>query len=446
MSDTQAAPIDPAVLDAAHPANAVRPRFAKLREWTKLIAITGSAQATVQAIGFICGILVIRWLSVEQYALYTIANTMLATMTMLADGGIASGVMSQGGKVWQDEAKLGTVIATGIHLRRKFGLIAFLVAIPVLNYLLLKNGASIWQAIAISACLIPTFVSALTGTLLQIGPKLNQDIQSLQKIEVTSNIWRLAMNAVVLFILPFASLAILMTGLSQVYANWKLRTLSARHASPLEQPDPEVSTKIQELVRRILPTTIYFCLSSQITIWIVSILGNPSSIAQVGALGRISVLLSVLVSILATLMVPRFARMEQNPRQVAAKFYQIVVGLFGVLILFNIFAWAFPDALLGLLGDKYAGLQMLLRWSLAAATFGTLNRVTSQLMNSRGLVMPPTLYIPLAIMAQIAALASQDLTQLQGVFAAAILSSGFIFVLRNVYFLFANRDTKVAAS
>lgn len=72
-------------------------------EWAKLIAITGSAQVMVQAIGFISGILVIRLLPTHEYALYTLANTMLGTMTLLADGGIATGVMSQGGKVWQDK-------------------------------------------------------------------------------------------------------------------------------------------------------------------------------------------------------------------------------------------------------------------------------------------------------------------------------------------------------
>jgi hypothetical protein len=44
------------------------------------------------------GILIIRLLPVE-YAFYTLANTMHRTMTVLADGGITTGVMSQVGKV-----------------------------------------------------------------------------------------------------------------------------------------------------------------------------------------------------------------------------------------------------------------------------------------------------------------------------------------------------------
>ncbi|MEP0063243.1 hypothetical protein [Rhodopirellula bahusiensis] len=339
---------------------------------------------------------------------------------------------------------MGSVIATGIQLRRKFGVVAFVVAIPILNYLLISNGATIGQAIAISLCLVPTFVSALTGTLLRIGPKLNQDIQSLQGIEVTSNLGRLVLNVTVLFLFPFSSLAILTTGLSQIYANWRLRKLSVRHLTPRREPIPEVSSEIQSVVKRILPNTIYFCLSSQITIWIVSILGNPAQIAKIGALGRISVILSILVSIFATLVVPRFARMGQDPKRIAIRFYQIVTSLIILATMFNLLAWAFPSLFLILLGDKYAGLTMLLRWSLAAATFDVLNQVAKKLMNSRGLIIPPTIYIPLAIAAQTIALWSQDLTQIEGVFTAAILSSGFVFVVRNTYFISANREPKGA--
>ena len=70
-----------------------------LLRWIKLIFVTGSAQIIVQATGLFCGILVIRLLPVNEYALYTLANTMLGTMTVLADSGISSGVMAQGGKV-----------------------------------------------------------------------------------------------------------------------------------------------------------------------------------------------------------------------------------------------------------------------------------------------------------------------------------------------------------
>ena len=84
-------------------------RSEKAVTWFKLISITGGAQLIVQAIGLVSGIIVIRLLSTSEYGLYTLANTMLGTMIILADGGISAGVMAQGGKVWQDKNQLGIV-------------------------------------------------------------------------------------------------------------------------------------------------------------------------------------------------------------------------------------------------------------------------------------------------------------------------------------------------
>jgi len=92
--------------------------FSKALHWGRLVSISGIAQILVQALAFINGILIIRIFSTQEYALYTLANAMLGTMTLLSDGGIADGVMSQGGKNWQDRNWLGAVMATGMQLRR----------------------------------------------------------------------------------------------------------------------------------------------------------------------------------------------------------------------------------------------------------------------------------------------------------------------------------------
>ena len=77
--------------------------FIKFCYWFKLAGITSLAQLFIQAIGLVSGILVIRILPTDEYALYTLANTMLGTMIILANSGISVGVTAQGGKVWQDK-------------------------------------------------------------------------------------------------------------------------------------------------------------------------------------------------------------------------------------------------------------------------------------------------------------------------------------------------------
>jgi hypothetical protein len=93
------------------------PKYSRAVEWGKLISLTGSAQMLVQGIALISGIFIIRLLPTEEYALYTLANTMLGTISLLADGGISTGTLATGGKVWQDPVALGKVVVTGMETR-----------------------------------------------------------------------------------------------------------------------------------------------------------------------------------------------------------------------------------------------------------------------------------------------------------------------------------------
>ena len=150
--------------------------ISSILNWSKLISITASAQFIVQAVGFLSGILIIRLLPVQEYAYYTIANTMLGTMSILSDGGISIGVMSQGGKVWQDRTKMGIVLATGLSLRRKFTIVSLFVSIPILFYLLLNNGASLLTASLISLALAPAFLSTLTSSAIPNNSRMSLSV------------------------------------------------------------------------------------------------------------------------------------------------------------------------------------------------------------------------------------------------------------------------------
>ncbi|CAN0603976.1 unnamed protein product, partial [Ectocarpus sp. 12 AP-2014] len=119
------------------------PLFKRATDWAKLLGVTGTAQVGVQAIGLLSGVLVIRLLSTDEYALYTLANTMLSTMVMLANAGIPIAVMSEGGKIWKNKEKLGEVLVTGFDFRKKFAIGSLILGIPILSYLLYINNASI---------------------------------------------------------------------------------------------------------------------------------------------------------------------------------------------------------------------------------------------------------------------------------------------------------------
>lgn len=410
------------------------PKYNSIVNWGKLISITGSAQIIVQAVGFASGILIIRLLPVEEYAFYTLANTMLGTMTVLADGGITTGVMAQGGKVWHDKEKMGVVLATGLDLRKKFAIGSLLVSVPILFYLLLHNGASWLTSFLIALALIPAFYAALSDSLLEIIPKLNQTILPLQRNQVEVGIGRLALSALTMFLFPFSFIAVIAAGIPRIWGNIGLRKIVYGMAAKNQQPDQEIKKEILNLVKRILPTSIYYCLSGQITIWLISIFGNTTSLAQLGALSRLSVILTVLSAIVGTLIVPRFAKLLENRIILLKRFFQIMGLLISLLGVITLGVYLFPTPILWLLGDAYEGLSSELLLSIVSSCIGLLGGIVFSLYSARGWAMSPVSIIVINLLAIIIFASLLDLSSLRGVLYFNI-GLGLIALIQTVVFI-----------
>lgn len=397
--------------------------YAWVLEWGRLVTITGGAQAIIQALSLVSGILVIRLLPTSQYALYTLANAMLGTMSILADGGISAGVMAQGGKVWQDREKLGTVLATGFELRQRFAVGSLLVATPVLLYLLHAHDASWPMAFLIVAALVPAFVTALSGAILEVAPKLAQDIVPLQRNQVGVNIGRLMLLGLVLLPFPLAFMAVLGGGLPQIWANRRLRKISSRYADWHQRPDATVRQEIMAFVRRILPGSIYYCLSGQLTIWLISVFGTTVAIAQVGALSRLGVMLSLISVLVSTLVLPRFARLPGVRRLLLARYLQVLAGLVAVCGIIVGLVALFPDQVLWILGKNYADLRPVVVLSVGSSCLGLIVGVSFSVCTSRGWAVHPAFSIPITIAAVIGGVLLFDVGTLRGILLLNIFVS-----------------------
>lgn len=409
------------------------PKYTRLIHWGKLITITGGSQAIVQATGLVSGIIVIRLLPTQQYAWYTLANTLLGTMGILADGGISAGVMAQGGKVWQDREKLGAVLATGLDLRKTFALGSLLVAVPLLIYLLNRSGASVTTILLIVAALIPAFFVALSDSLLEIIPKLHQSIIPLQKNELTVSIARLMLSTLTLFIFPFSYIAILASGLPRAYGNIGLRKIAYSFVSKQQKPDLEVRKNILFIVKRILPGALYYCLSGQITIWLISIFGTTNSIAEVGALGRLAVLLNFFSVLISTLIIPRFARLENNKKLLLTRFFQIIGTLLIFCLLLLTVVWAFPEKILLILGNQYAGLEKELLINLIGSSIFLIGAIIYNLYTSKGWVLKPLVSISISICAITTGIIFLDVSTVSGVLWLNIFIAAIQLVYHTTY-------------
>jgi O-antigen/teichoic acid export membrane protein len=389
------------------------PRYAKALEWGKLLTITGGAQVLIQALGLVSGIMVIRLLPTEEYALYTLANTMLGTMTILADGGVSTGVLAEGGKVWQDREKLGSVLTTGLYLRKKFAIGSLLIAIPILLYLLRNNGASWLMAILLVASLIPAFLSSLSGTLLQIPLKLRQDIKPLQKNQIAINIGRFGILLLTIFIFPWAAMAILASAIPQLYGNNNLMKISKKYIIETNKIEKEVKDRIIKIVKSMFPSILYYCISSQIIIWIVSILGSTEVIAQIGAIGRLTIILSVIGTAINTVIVPKFSK--ETRKIILIKQYSLtLIGTAILCIFMFIIIYIFSKEILWILGNQYKNLNKELFLYTISSCIMLISSCSLNLYLSKGWIISPAPLIILSLFSTIFIGLLSDLDSLVG--------------------------------
>jgi O-antigen/teichoic acid export membrane protein len=391
------------------------PKYARLFRYSRLVSVSALAQGLVQTISFICGVFVIRLLPTQEYALYTLANTMLATMILLADSGVSTGVMAQAAKVWDDNDKLGVVLATGFELRKKFAFVSLLIAFPALLFLLLHHGFSLGMSSLICISLVPAFIAGLSGTLLEVVFKLRQDIIPLQKVQVMNNLGRLVLIASLLTVFPWAFIAILAAGIPQIWANRRLKENAMVHVNWQQKPDVAVRKEILFIVKRALPGVVYYCLSGQITIWLISLFGNYTAVAQMGALGRLAMALSIFSVLFSTLVSPRFARLPPSREVLLKLFLNIMSGLLLLTLLITAFTWLFPEQMLWVLGKNYSGLNMELLLYVADSCLGLLWGSAYILGATRGWNIHPAFSITVSICSIVTGILLIDVSTVKGV-------------------------------
>lgn len=381
------------------PAAQARPGF-PLRSLTTL-AGTIAIQAGTQLLVFASGLIVVRSLSIEQYAYYTLANAALGVAGALSDSGTGNALVAQCGRVWQQPGRLGAVMATGLAIRRTISLACLALLGPVVLWLALRQGSSTSQALLLCAAVVPAFFAASSTPLLEIPLRLHQRLKSLQFLQLTASMARLAFVALASRIYPVAWLVILSPLVPAWLQNRRLRARSSELAHFDAGQDEEARKKIIAQALRALPGTLYFVFAGQFTVLLISLFGTVESVAQVGALGRIATIVTFLMMVFGMIAVPRYARIPEMEARRLLRVYLLLIGgvaaACGTAVLFT---WIAPGVVLFILGAKYSSLTTEVVLAVASGAMSVLSSAANTMAAVRGTVASPLVSIPASLAVQ----------------------------------------------
>lgn len=386
----------------------------KIFGWLRVLAGFGSAQILIQALGFLSGILIVQFLPKADYAWFTITNTLIATMSMLADVGVSGALSSIGGRVWQDNVRFGSLIRTALTLRRTLAWGSVAVVTPFLVWMLMKNSAPVGIiAVLLPAALIG-FSFQLTASVLGVVISLRQEIARMQGIALAVACLRVALIGIAALVFIDARIAVMAGVLATGLQVWLVRRWTLGAVDVTAPESPEYRTEILSVVKRQAPLTIFFCIQSQIGVWLISFFGNEQRVADIGALGRFALIFTLVSSVMSGVVVPRFARC-QYPGVLRRRYWQVAIGfalIAGVLVGASA---VFPRPLLWVLGAKYANLENEVWLMMLSAAVGGLFTTLFSLTYSKGWIAPAAISIPLEIAVQAILMLLLDISTVRGV-------------------------------
>ncbi|MFM0013570.1 MATE family efflux transporter [Paraburkholderia sediminicola] len=345
-----------------------------------------SREALLQGINFLCGIWVVRTLSVHEYAWYTIAITLLGAGSVLCDIGVGAALMSVAGRLWPDRAKINSVFVVAFQTRTRFFIVFGLVIFAAGVALLTRSQSSWAMSVSIMGLVVLITFFQLNFDLMAVLPKLEQSLGVLQRMTISAALLRLVILSLIL-ISPHAVTALAAALVAMAFQAYQIR----RHYTLSDKDEgfglAEVKEEFSRVARRQAPASIYFCVQGQLNVFLLGSFGSATQVAQLGALGRISALLLVAQSVFSNILMPRFSVLKDKA-EMRLK-YLLYVALFTcVIAAFLGTALLFPETMLSILGGKYSGLNSELLLILASASLYVMEGLLYSLNMSRAWIAP----------------------------------------------------------
>ncbi|MDQ8190591.1 hypothetical protein [Roseibacillus persicicus] len=311
-----------------------------------------------KVLGFVVGIFLVRTLPTQDYAWYTIGNTMIGGLASLTAVGVGVGIMSEGGPRFGNLREMGEVVASA----RKARILYFLIFAPVVVIFL---SSLLWT----SECppgMIFLFVSIL---LLFFVIQLNVDIASnilklasrqnlIQMNGVTGTLSRSLLLAVLWSVAYLNSVTALLSAAAAAVMAYLviLRPEERKYYKKTEQSDSNLTRKFRIIGYNLMPETLSAFVMPQITLFIIAIFADVESVASLGAIGRITLLLSIPTAVITSIFIPQMAR-AQTRKSLWVNWSLAVALSFFVAVILMLVTKLYPSSILYLLGENYANLE-----------------------------------------------------------------------------------------
>jgi len=322
--------------------------------WLRVATLYAAWQAVALTMNAVAGFLVVRWLSVEAYAQFSIVLAVMTASIVVADSGISSTLNARAGAAGGSAAALGRLIAAARHMaiRRVPWVMA---GSAGACWLLLTEGHAPAAFAWFAAALVSAYIGVVIARLLwQVVARLLYRAERILAMDAGADCLKAILMVALVWNWPMATTALLvLLALAALqwlaYRRLAMPFVAAAPADPADAPDFRVTTS------QVLPVTVFFAIQGQLAMAILSILGTTADVAGLGALGRFAVVYSLAGPFVANVLSPRLAAIT-DPGHLRRRASQVVGSAASIAAVVTALSALLADEALALLGPNYRGL------------------------------------------------------------------------------------------
>lgn len=426
-----------------------------MKKYSKLFLKFFSIQSLISILGIFAGLAAIRLMTKQNYAVFTMITVYSSSLIMLTDSGISSGLNALLGRYWEDQAKLVKLINSAIHLRKKI----FWIVVPVVSVVLFANFWKLdipWFVVgAVWIIILLEFQIRVGLSFTKVVLQIFKKYQWIQYADLIAVLFRIIGLGVLWCIMQLMELNwstaiilyafVLLGFFCQMYLLKKKRI---EITGTENSYDNTYESELQGYFKRQIPNTLFFSIHSQIMLWILSLIGSTSSIAEIGALSRIAIIFSIVLGFFQNVVLPEFSK-NQNVQQLKKQYAKMLVGYVLMAILIVLLSLLFRDQLLWLLGNKYVNVAPLLPLMVLNTMANSFAGFLYAINVSKGWMHKAYLIIIFELISWVCLYFLLDLTEIKQVIWFSILSvlagtsANFIMTyngLKNYHKQFENTD------
>lgn len=404
----------------------------RLSRWAGILSAYFTAQTLTQLAGIAAGLLFVNFMPVREFALYTLAFSMVTFFNFASDLGSTTSLVYFFHQTRKEGSGFRPYLEAVLSLRRAAFLLGAVAVVAVFPYTAGAKGFGRREALLTTAGILLCVWFQIGSSLRLLALRLEDRYNLSYRAEVAGGLTRLLLAAALVAAARLQAWLGVLTSAAASAAVVALAPLAPAAGTPAGLRP--YRRRILRYLLPTLPSALYFSVQGPLTVWLAATFGGTRNIAEVGALGRLGLLVGIFSSLTGVVFLPRLARITDEGLY-RRRFLQFGAALAAVALAMLAAAAAAPALFLFLLGKHYAGLHRELLLVVGGAGLTLLDGYAVSVNLARSWTRWQGLALGSLIAVQAALAALLPLATTAGVLTFNLLTAGATLLLQTAMLL-----------